>query len=276
MALKNYTLGIDVGGSFIKFGLIDKKYKIVKFWQTPSPKDKKSFLVLLLNNIKAHRKMINKIGIGIPGTINRKTGQIIKTRNFSLTGVKLDQIIRRSANLPVRVDNDASCFVLAEALIGSGKKHKIVAGLTLGTGVGGGLVINKKLFVGQGNAGGFGDQVIDLNKPKDLEQFAGARDLGLEGKDFVRLAALALKNNRKAVTFWKRMGSALGYGCLNITKIIDPEIIILGGKTAQYLNLFRPELIRVLKKYNSRAIPKIIKSKLIDRAGVIGAALLFK
>jgi predicted NBD/HSP70 family sugar kinase len=276
MRTNKYILGIDIGGTFTKFGLIDKNWKIVKFEQTPTPPTKKAIFSLLVNKIKNYLPSINRVGIGVPGSINRQSEKILNTPNAALSGFSLTKALKQRFSLPIKMENDANCFALAEALVGSGKKYHLVVGLTLGSGVGGGIIINKKIYYGRRSAGELGHQFIDYKNNKDLESFIGAKRLKLYGEDYHRLAKLALTKNLKALAFWSKLGKTLGYGCLNIIRFLDPEIIILGGKTAQFYNLFYPELIKAVKNNYHHLPPKIIKSNLIDQAGIIGAGLLFK
>jgi predicted NBD/HSP70 family sugar kinase len=185
-------------------------------------------------------------------------------------------LIKQKINLPIKIDNDARCFTLAEALVGSGKNYSTVIGLTMGTGVGGGIVIDGQLFHGRGNAGEIGHQFIDYKKAKDLENYLGAGNLKLTSVDYQSLEKLARQKKPTALKFWNNLGLTLGFGCLNLIHTFDPNIIILGGKQTRAFNFFYPAMMKIIKKYCLVKPPKIVKSKLIDRAGIIGAALLFK
>jgi predicted NBD/HSP70 family sugar kinase len=276
MRTNKYILGIDIGGTFTKFGLIDKNWKIVKFEQIPTPPTKKAVFSLLVNKIKVYLPVINKIGIGVPGTIDRRSEKILKTPNAALSDFPLIKALKKKFNLPIKMENDANCFALAEALVGSGKKYNLVVGLTLGSGVGGGIIFNKRIYYGRRSAGELGHQFIDYKNNKDLESFIGAKKLKLNAEDYHRLAKFASAKDPDALVFWSKLGETLGYGCLNIIRFLDPEIIILGGKTAQFYNLFYQKLIKTIKNNYHHPLPKIIKSTLIDQAGIIGAGLLFK
>lgn len=276
MKAKKQTLGIDLGGTFVKYGLVDRRFRLTGFNQIPTPPTEKELFKLFVEIIGRHSRSIDRIGIGIPGSIDRRSGKIIKTPNLMLFQSSLVNKLKKLFRQPIKIENDANCSALAEAIVGSGKNYNSVVGLILGSGVGGGIVINKKLYLGHGAAGEIGHQIIDYKNLGDLESFAGAKKMGLTGDDYHRLARAARSGNARALKFWSDLGCALGIGCANITRFLDQELIVIGGKTARFFPLFYPSLIKSLKSAYSKnlPLPKIIKSKLIDRSGIIGAALL--
>jgi len=275
MSLK-YSLGIDIGASLTKFGLVDGNNRIKQFEQLPTPKNKKALISLLFKIIEKDRSSIKNIGIGVPGRIDTNNGKVIKTPNLPLVNCPLIKILKQKVSQPIKIENDANCFALAEASEGSGINYQSVVGITLGTGVGGGIILDKKLYRGRGSAGEIGHHIVDREHFYDLEYFSGAKSLGLQGADYQRLAAQARQKQRKALNFWNDLGCVLGLGGLNIIRFLDPEIIVLGGKTAQFFKLFKHSLFKTLKQNYSYSLPKIVQSKLIDQAGIIGATLLFK
>lgn len=271
-----YILGIDVGGTFIKYGLVNNQNKLIKSYQLATPKTKNGIINLLIKIIENNKNTVNKVGLGLPGRLDIKRGIITTVANLPLSNTPIVKLIKNQVSLPIKINNDARCFTLAESLVGSGKKHKYVIGLTLGSGVGGGIVINKKLYHGRNNAGELGHLFIDFKKAKDLEDCLGSSRLKLTVKDYKFLAKDARLKKRKALYFWRQLGLALGFGLVNIIHAFDPDIIILGGKLTKNFNLFYPQAQKIVKKYSLMKPPRIIKSKLIDKAGIIGAALLFK
>jgi len=276
MIKEKAILGIDVGGTSIKYGLVSKSGKISQFQEIPTPKTKMGILNELYRLIETRHDQISKIGLGLPGRLDLKQGKIIKTSNLSLKNVPIVKLIKNRFNLPVKIANDAICFSLAEAIIGAGKKYKYVVGMTLGTGVGGGIIINKQIYFGHGDAGALGHLIIDYKNNKDLEDFLGAKKLKLKPADYRRLENAARTKKTKAVKFFNRLGAFLGFCIINIIRALDPEIIILGGKQSRAFRLFLPQIIKTVHQHSSASLPKIVKSKLIDQAGIIGAALLFK
>jgi len=182
--------------------------------------------------------------------------------------------------VPITIDNDANVFTLAEAILGAGKKYQNVIGLTLGTGVGGGIVINKKIYHGRGNAGELGYLLQNQSGPRGqlgengaLQEFIRAGVLIKNKK--ITVAALAREHNPRANKIWQEFGSHLGYALASISHIFDPDVIILGGQIAKAWPRFYSSLQKSLNK--NCILPKtpiIKRAALGDSAGVIGAALL--
>ena len=277
MAKTKYILGIDVGGTNIKYGLVTKQGKLHKLEQVATPKTKKAVINLLIKLIKEKRDKISGVGLGLPCPIDQKLGKTLDARNLScLSNLPIVKLLKQRVKLPIKIDNDVNCFTLAEALIGSAKNYKNVIGIALGTGLGGGIVINKKIYWGRSNAGGVGRQIIDFKNSRDSESFLGARELKLKAKDYIKLEKQARQKNKQALNFWNNLGVALGFTCLNLINVLDPDIIVLGGKQSKAFKYFKPSMDKTIKKYYYYKPTKIVKSKLIDKAGVIGAALMFK
>ena len=162
-------IGVDLGGTNIKTALITSKGKIIKKYETSTQANKGSKTVV--NNIidsieKIKSGKIAGIGIGSPGPLNYKTGTITNPVNLPFRNTPLRKIIQNKFKLKTFLDNDANCFALDEAVFGQGKKYENVVGITLGTGFGGGLVINKKVYHGRNNAAELGHMTINYDGPK--------------------------------------------------------------------------------------------------------------
>ena len=197
--------------------------------------------------------------------------------------------LEKKIPLPVWVENDASCFALAESLIGAGKNYSVVLGITLGTGLGGGLVINQKIFKGKGGASELGHTILDFHGPKCecgnagcLEQFVGKKGLArlakqhhFATKEGAALYRLAQDGNKKALRIWQVLGSFLGIGLVNAINVYDPEIIVLGGGISQAGKFFKKAMESEIKR-RSFLKPGLIKVSQLKKGGVIGAALLAK
>jgi len=149
----NYLIGVDVGATKIMAGLIknnkiEKRVKVL----TESQKGKKAVLANIEQAIKEiWQKNIKAIGVGFAGQIDQKNGIVVSSPNFAhdFKKVKVKKYLTKKFKKPVFVDNDTNCSTLAEALLGAGKKHKYVVGLTLGTGIGSGMVFDGIIFHGQ-------------------------------------------------------------------------------------------------------------------------------
>ncbi|PIZ48311.1 hypothetical protein COY32_00070, partial [candidate division WWE3 bacterium CG_4_10_14_0_2_um_filter_41_14] len=184
MVKNKYILGIDVGGTNIKFGLVDSRYKLVESSQIPTPKTEKAVINLLIKIIEGKKPVIKAVGIGLPGPIDLKRGIILRTPHLPIKNVPILNLIKRHINKPLKIDNDANLFTLAEATVGAGKKYKNVVGITLGTGIGGGIVINKKIYHGRNNAGEVGHQFIDSHTSKHLESFLKVNNFKRSAEDY--------------------------------------------------------------------------------------------
>ena len=280
--IKN-TLGIDIGGSSVKAGFLPgPRHRCLHFKARPTPKTTQAAWELLIDIIIDYcaRYQVQTIGVGCPGPLDIKRGLIINPPNLPFKNFPLKQLLGKETLLPVTIDNDANVFTLAEAILGAGKKYQNVIGLTLGTGVGGGIVINKKIYHGRGNAGELGYLLQNQSGPRGqlgengaLQEFIRAGVLIKNKK--ITVAALAREHNPRANKIWQEFGSHLGYALASISHIFDPDVIILGGQIAKAWPRFYSSLQKSLNK--NCILPKtpiIKRAALGDSAGVIGAALL--
>ncbi len=240
-----------------------------------------------------------KIGIGIAGII--EDGKLIYSPNFpKIKGINLIKEIGKIWNKSIIFENDANCLVYAEALLGAGKKYNNIVGLTLGSGLGGGIIIDKKIYKGRGGAGEIGHMLLNFKPqnfclPSVLSKMNGekvnskfeiieAEDLCSEKffkkigiKNPLDLELKAKNGNEKAKKIFKIFGENLGIVIANAVNVLDPDVIILGGGLSSAYSLFIKKTKETAKKFiinpKSKNIP-ILKARLGKSAGVIGAALL--
>ena len=259
------TLGIDIGGTKINFVLL-KGGRIIKFWKILTPQNKQELIETLRNNIP---ERVSAIGIGAPGPLNEKGDLILNPPNLrALNNCPLAGIIEKETGISTKMENDANCFVLGEALLGAGKGEKFVFGVTLGTGVGGGIVIDGKIYRGEfGSAGEAGHMTLKFDGSKCtcgsygcFEEYASARFFKKFGRDY------------------KKYGRYLGVGLSNIINILDPGVIVIGGGISSSYQDFIKEVKNEVKKRVispiSKKHVKIKKAALGDLGGAVGAALL--
>jgi len=196
-------IGIDIGGYKINSALV-KNNKIIKKCRVliKSKSNKKIIITQIFDCIEnltlgINKKRIKGIGVGVPGPIDFRKQKVLNPPNMTgLKNIFLGKIIQEKFKIKTKIDNDVNCFTLAEAVMGVGENKKIVIGLTLGTGVGGGIVVDKKIFHGaSGSAGEFGQMVI----------------------------------HDKRLEFYKKNNRYLGIGLANIVNILNPDIIVIGG-----------------------------------------------
>lgn len=280
------VIGIDLGGTTIKAGLVSLSGRIIKKYEgaTEAKKGTKTVInniISVINEVKSGK--ISGIGIGSPGPMDYKNGIITNPVNLPFRNVPLKKIIQKKFSLPVFLDNDAKCFTLAEAVFGQGKKYENVVGITLGTGFGCGLVINKKIYHGRSNATELGHATIDYNGIKSksrnngsIEEYAAARgitrlfDNKTEPKEIYNLA---LKGNKKAIQAYEKMGYFLGIALTNVAYTLDPDIIVVGGKISNSWKFFSKAMYNTVKERYFTNPCKIVKSNLKD-AGSLGSAAL--
>lgn len=248
-----YKLGIDVGGTKIKAILLDNKNKSVLVFNIATPKNKKAFLENLEREISKiiKNKNISGIGIGLPGTIDIKRGVLIKAKN--LPYLKNWQVKKSflKFNKNIKIENDSRCFLIAEAFLGAGRKYKNIVALTIGTGIGGGIMINGKIYYGKNYvAGEFGYTIIQ--DEKTLEQL-GAKNAFLKYGD---------------------RSEIIGIGVANLINSFDPEVVILGGGRITNKGINLDVVKKTAKKYILFKNTPIVKTKLGENSQAIGAALL--
>ena len=271
------VIGINIGGTHISAGVVSKGKVIVeKKVMLNSIKTKKDFLEHLFELIETLKeKRIRGIGIGFPAPIIK--GYIPEIQNLSfLNNINLKKAVEKEFNVKCEVENDANCFALGEQIFGTAKGKKNIVGITLGTGLGCGIIINGKIYSGATGAAGEISKIYCEKKGK-LENFVNARFVkkisGMEPKE---LYELAVKGNNKARKIWETYGRNLGKILTVVVDTIDPEIIVLGGKIANAYPYFKKELITEIKKSSFKLTSSktnIVKSKL-KNSTILGAAQL--
>ncbi|MEW6295086.1 MAG: ROK family protein [Candidatus Diapherotrites archaeon] len=303
----NYSIGVDLGGSSIRSALIDRNEKIIAFnsTETNASAGKNAVLknlVQCISLVMPKNKKIEGIGIGFAGGINQKKGIIIKSAHLpSLNGFNLKNFLQKKFRKLAVLENDANLMAYAEAMKGSARKYNFVVGITLGTGIGSGIILNKKIYSGaSGTAGELGHTVINFNGPKCPCGNSGCWEEYLSIRAIMRRAEFALNSNRKtlmkklwpltpkkvddsarkgdrsAMEIMKIEGQYLGIGLANIVNALNPDAIVLGGGLSNSKILVR-EGIKEMKKRafrNPAKKAKVLKARFGGKAGLIGAGLI--
>lgn len=283
-------IGVDFGGSFIRAGLFKNRKLIRKYKRnTEVNKGKKKIIKNIIESIEKVKgaDKIKAIGIGSPGPVDYKTGKILNPPNIKpLWGVNLKKIIENKFKVKVRVENDANCAALAEAKI---RNVKNLIFLTLGTGLGSGIILNGKIYRGEGFASEIGHHSIDFNGHKCkcgnygcLEAYVGSVSIVRIAKaknlrtDPYEIQERALKSERKYKEIFKEIGKYLGIGLANIANILDPELITIGGGMGKIGNLILKPAKKEMKKrlFVKGKTLKIERSRLSEDASLIGASFL--
>jgi glucokinase len=299
-----FIIGIDLGGTNLKVAVLNLKYNIIerKVLKTRRYEKKENLILAIINSVTSilknnnlKKKDILGIGIGLPGPIDNKRGYVHFLPNVPGWGeVSLKKILENKLNLPVLLDNDAKLMALAEYKLGKAGTFENVLCLTLGTGVGGGIILGGKLYRGEDNASGeIGHMPINENGPrcncagiacleayignnKILKQAAGLfkRNISLE-----ELSAKAEKHNKLALRIWQGVGKRLGIALVGVVNLLNLDAVVIGGgvSNAGSILLDRVKETVKLKAMSVQAKRvKIFKAKLGNDAGLIGAAILVK
>ena len=289
-------IGIDLGGTKIEGVLLSSDNKMIerKRIHTKQEEGYESIIhriVKLINNIKSISIKDCQIGICTPGALDIKTGILKNSNTVCLIGKPIKEDLESELKCSIAIDNDANCFAMAEALLGSGKNYEIVFGVIMGTGVGGGLVLNRKIHHGRlFIAGEWGHQVLYpngrdcyCNKKGCVETYLSGPSLEKEweknSNEFLPLKKIIeLYDNRPNDNYskWKNeFLSNFGIALSNVINIIDPDVVVLGGGLSNINFLYSEGILSVQKNiFSNKTDTPIVSNKLGDSAGVFGAALL--
>lgn len=296
------TIGIDLGATKIATGLVDEKGKVLKKVKIATEAEKgvekvSENVVFSIKQVATEK--IDRIGLAVAGQIDIKKGIIIYSPNLKWKKVALVKLVSQKIrqdlgweDFKISIDNDANCFALAEAIYGAAKGKKYVVGLTLGTGIGSGLVIDGKIYHGQAFATEMGHMVVkaggrlcSCGRKGHLEAYASGGAIERRYKELtgrkkiatdIEIEALQNKDS-EAFQIYREAGKYLGVGLANIVNMLDPEIIVLGGGLARsdlLIDLAKEELKKEIF-FRDKAT-EIVRSKLGDEAGIVGAACIVK
>ena len=290
-------IGIDLGGTKIEGILLNTHGEEISRKRIPTLREKgyDSILERMVSLIESMRTTSNldvSIGVCTPGAISPATGVMKNSNTQCLIGKPLKDDLEDRLDQKVSLENDANCFALAEAVLGAGKGNNVVFGVIIGTGVGGGIILNEKIHRGRHFiAGEWGHHVIVENGRECYCGNRGCVETYISGtaleKRWMELTGekkrmeniIPLFNNDKyrdillkwKIEFLNHFGQALA----NIVNILDPDIIVLGGGLSNIDFLYEVGKQAVYDHVFSDVIDtSIIKNKLGDSAGVFGAALL--
>lgn len=289
--LDSQVIGIDLGGTAIKLGRFSQDGTCLQSLTvaTPQPATPEAVLPVVVDAIAQidPENQTVAIGVGTPGPSDA-TGRIAKIA-INLPGwvdVPLADWLEAETGRPTTVANDANCAGLGETWLGAGRYFKNLILLTLGTGVGGAIIIDGRLFVGhQGAAGELGLITSNPNGPKcnsgnqgSLEQYTSAAAIRRRtGKEPAELGALAQVGDIEALTFWREYGKDLGIGLVSLIYVLTPEAIVIGGGISGSFEFFLPNVKAEIEQRVtpiSRVGLKILPAELGNSAGMLGAAKL--
>ena len=311
-----YRIGIDVGGTGIKFGVLDEKLTILAEYSIPT-RTSDSFgdqvgrivdgTLAVAAAAGLTKEQIASVGVGIPGIADSASGEIVKCTNMGWHHVPFRDEFRKRLDVPVRIENDANVAALAEHVAGVSAGTSSSVFITIGTGIGSGIIIGGKIWSGfHGIGGEFGHVIFDLDgvpctcgNRGCLERYCSAtalirmareaiagdpdtRMLEMVSGDITKVEArtvidAARENDPLAVKVYGQYISYLAQAVANIVNLLDPEVIVIGGGVSKAGSfLIDPLRLEYTKHvlYNDQPMPEIRLAVLGPEAGIIGAAML--
>jgi fructokinase len=286
-------IGIDLGGTKIEGILLDDKLNVIERKRIPTQQEKgyKSIvnsISSLVNALKTKATDNVTIGLCTPGAISKKTGLIKNSNTQCLIGMPLQEDLNQILKQEISIENDANCFAIAEANLGAAKSYNVVFGVIMGTGVGGGIVFNKKIHRGRTYiAGEWGHHTLRINGNKCycgklgcVETYISGPALEkrwtkLTGKTESLQSIVQNLDNKEGQQWKKEFLENFGIGLANVIDILDPDVIVLGGGVSNIPFLYNEGRDSVYDKVFSDLVETpILKNQLGDSAGVFGASLL--
>jgi len=312
--IEKYAVGVDLGGTNIKIGIVSEKGNLVKHISIKTDADAgpKKVIANIIKGVELilekNKYKIQGIGIGCPGVVSTKKGIVENAPNLpGWKNVKLGPIIKEKFGYKVHLENDANGAAIGELIFGAGKKIDSFIMVTLGTGVGGGIVFNKKIFRGEfGAAGEIGHISIDMNGPKcncgstgcieayagnsylkeqirsELKNYPDSKVWQLIENDLSKVSpriiqAAAERKDVYAKFVIERMGKQLGAALASLSNLLDISTFIIGGGVAGFGKpLFESTRLTISERVLLPLRPRVlvIPAKLQNEAGIKGASSL--
>lgn len=290
-----YTAGIDIGGTNTRIALIDEAYEIIQRIQFPTDvNNPQATLQKIQETVQSFSVAIAGVGLSCPGPLDLKQGIILDTPNLKggWHGLAVSKELSARLKVPVFLENDANLACLAEAVLGQGKDYSYVQFLTISTGLGSGLVIDKKIYQG---AHGFAHEIANIplwrNGPSHGSIYPGgveaicsgtaittrAKKAGLDVEHASDVYSLACSQNQTAIDIMEDAKEYLANTIAIIYAFVDPEIVILGGSVAIKIPGFVEDVEQRVKTKvypNIQPLVKVVKTNLSEDSGLLGAACL--
>lgn len=296
-------LGIDIGGTTAKIGIVDQENRVMATTFVPTGTEDAKVVIRkiadstleLLAREQLRPEQCRSVGIGVPGMVNRREGVVIYSNNLKWKQVHLVEEMETYLSLPVAIANDADCAALGEAVAGAGKGVDSMVLLTLGTGVGGGIVWNGKLFEGSLLGGvELGHMTIKeygetctCGRKGCLEAYASATAMRRISKNVYGMQLEPLEIFKRAEQGEEQAKQivngyiyALGTGIVNIVNLLRPQRIVLGGGIASQgdvlLHPIREQMERECFGGTYSELPELVIASMGNYAGMVGAANLIE
>ncbi len=307
--MEKYAIGVDIGGTTVKLGVFDRLGQAVEKWEIPTIKEDQGSHILpdiaasikdKLKSLELTEADILGVGVGAPGPVDAD-GTVYRAVNLGWDVFNIPQALRTYLNLPVKAANDANVAAFGEMWQGGGKGHANIVAVTLGTGVGGGIIVNGSILTGATGAGGeIGHIHIEDNEPEPcgcqnhgcLEQYASATGLvRLAGRRLARdqepsvlrscseLSAKAVwdavkEKDRVAIQIAEQFGEYLGKGLAAVAAVANPEVFVIGGGVSKAGEILFDYIRPAYEKYVFQGCrnARFALATLGNDAGIFGAA----
>lgn len=313
--MKKFRIGVDVGGTNIKIALVDREGHISYSNSIPTRAEMgyeytisamKQAIKDLMTETKTDKNSIEGIGFGFPGQIDYKNGIVKNAPNIpGWVEIPITSTMEKEFGIPTKVDNDVRCAALGELNFGAGKGCQNLVCITVGTGIGSGLIVNGKLVRGASNAAGeighiklqmTGGPICGCGDTGCFEAFASAPSIVAMAQDYIKggkstkyrefgeitsysVAQAALEGDGVAKRIFNIIGEYLGIGLASVVNLLNPEKIIIGGGVAESGDLLFNPIRKVISERTleiSGSAVEVVPAKLGNTAGVIGASLLIE
>jgi glucokinase len=290
------VIGVDVGGTKILAAVVSRDGSLGARLERPSDHSSQDALLAELDSLveELHRQEpdAQALGFGVPSRIDQQAGRALKSVNIPLEGIDLRDRMRERHGLPVALDNDANAAAIAEWQVGAARGARDVVMLTLGTGVGGGLILDGKPYRGATGSGAeLGHIVLEPGGPPcgcggfgHLESFAAgpaadrvARALYGNGSNSHDLVNRAREGEAEAIEALAGVGRYLGAGIASFVNVFEPEVVVVGGGfgvAGELLLAPAREVVAVEGLEPARDNVRIVEAELGVEAGVIGAGMV--
>lgn len=281
---KNYTIGVDIGGTNMKAVLFDGK-KVISSLSLATPKDSLDHLLIMIQALiepleeeaKKNKHKIEGVGLSVAGLVDFAGQKVLRAPNVAiLDNARLAQMVQEKTNYQTVMDNDGKCFLRAEILLGAAKKYNNVFGVILGTSVGSAWWFAGDVYRGHRNgAGEIASMIVNFSEKITLEDAY----MKLLQSSPAKLSDQAYHGDDFAIRTYEEVGQFLGIALANVFNTVDPEVFVVGGGVMESSALFLPELKKTMREFVANPEAKkidILKSKFGSEAGAIGAALLFE
>jgi glucokinase len=271
-------IGVDLGGTNIRAGKIsDDKIACISKLPTPSKESVEEVMDQIYSVIDScFDAGTRSIGVGVPSVVDVDKGIVYDVTNIpSWKAVPLKELLEKRYKVPVCVNNDANCFAVGEKYFGKAKTCKNIVGVTLGTGLGCGLIFNGKLYEGSNcGAGEFGNVPYLAH---NVEYYCSGQFFTDEKKvKAIDIFHLAKKGDASALQLFSEYGNHLGEALKSILYAYDPEVVILGGSVSQSFEFFKDAMYRALQDFAFSSVLANLKIEVseLENSAIFGAAAL--